>query len=114
MTNIRDFATPDQLAEKVVNVERAKEGTFEVEVVSAKESTVPLSTANMPAYVIEYKVDSSRGQNHYKVKASVVSSYLYVFTVQTKENDYAGVVDVVNTAIDSLGLASASPPIAYL
>lgn len=97
--NIRDFATPEGLAERVVQVEKSKEGVFEANVLSARESARPVSLADpsIPAYEIEYMVDSSRGQNHYVVKTTVIDSKLYVFTVQSKEATFPA---ISNSAFD--------------
>ena len=79
-----------------------------MEILSAAESIVPISQAALPAYTIEYKVDSSRGQNHFKVKASVVDSMLCVFTVQSKEEDFARLAPLADSMLDSL-VISGSP-----
>lgn len=40
------------------------------------------------AYDLEYKVDSSRGLNHYNVRTTILNKKLYVFTVQCKEETF--------------------------
>ena len=63
-------------------------GVFDAEVLAAYESERAVSDIpSYPAYFIEYKIDSSRGKNHYFVKTSIINQKLYVFTVQVKEDD---------------------------
>lgn len=109
ISNIKEFSTPAGLAERVVKVEKAKDGVFEANVVTAKESARPVSVADpsIPAYEIEYTVDSSRGQNHYLVKATVIDSKLYVFTVQSKEASFPS---LSKAAFDIIGSFSVGGP----
>jgi len=111
INNIKDFTTPQGLSEKVSNVEKSKEGVFEVDVISYRENTTPVSSnGNFPSYDLEYKIDSryylllillmlmlllllllfniSRGKNHYVIRSTVVDKKLYVFTAQCKEDNY--------------------------
>lgn len=133
IADIRDFfKEPAALANKLVEVEKSKEGVFEVNVLQAVQSTVPLvspsttvepssappvtsteevqkelpSTATATAYTIEYKVDSSRGQNHYLVKATVVSRRLLVATVQTRDEDFSGLSVEANRMLESLSVST--------
>jgi PsbP len=105
--SIKDFASPTGLAEKVVAVERGKEGVFEATVLDAKEAPKSPSP-DFPAYYIEYLVDSSRGRNHYAVKASVIDEKLYVVTAQTKEDDYARLKQTASDLLDSFSVATAA------
>ena len=69
----------------------------------------PSSTAtSATAYTIEYKVDSSRGQNHYLVKATVVDRRLLVATVQTRDEDYSTLTSEATRTLDSLMVSSPS------
>jgi hypothetical protein len=103
ISNIKEFETPLGLAERVVKVEKSKEGVFEANVISASESKTPVSEADpsIPSYEIEYNIDSSRGKNHYLVKTAVVESKLYVFTAQCKEDTFpelkASLSEILNT-----------------
>jgi len=101
IASIREFADPPGLADKVVKVEKSKEGVFDASVLAAQESAKPVADA-VPAYEIEYKIDSSRGQNHYLVKATIIDSKVYVFTVQCKEETYARLAPAAHEIIDSL------------
>jgi PsbP len=104
INDIKEFASPSALAQKVVDVEKSKEGVFEADVISSGESKLPISSEGKLAYDIEYKVDSSRGQNHYFVKTSVVDKKLYVFTVQCKEESVAELTETAKAIIDSFKL----------
>ena len=78
-------------------------------VLKAKEITVPLQTetgeaSSLPAYSIEYEIDSSRGQNHYNVVATIYDNRLYVFTAQTKKGTYTDLANRIKQIIDSLVL----------
>jgi len=100
ISSVKEFATPQGLAERVVSVEKSKEGVFEANVISASESQTPVTQA-VPAYVIEYSVDSSRGQNHYLVKTTVISSRLYVFTAQAKEDSFPSLAKRLSEVVES-------------
>lgn len=105
--SIVDFATPQGLGDKVVNVELGKEGVFEAEVVSAKVSDKPAvrkDPSAYPSYDVEYKVDSSRGRNHYVIKATVLDKKLYVFTAQAKEASFEDLAPKIKTIVESLEL----------
>ena len=106
INNIRDFTTPDGLAEKVLNVERSKDGVFEVEKVASSETNLPIGEEKklIPAYDIEYKVDSSRGKNHYDIRTTVHDKKLYILTCQCKESTFPQVHDTIRNIIDSFSI----------
>lgn len=132
LNNIKDFATPQQLADRVVAVEKSKEGTFEVDVFRAEESPIRVSqVGGVPSYDIEYRVDSSRGEksivlfihnsrklslthfqrsisgkNHIVVKATIEDKNLYVFTVQCKDENFDDLKTSMLSTIDSFELTS--------
>ena len=62
--------------------------------VSLTGSAKPVADAG-PAYEIGYKIDSSRGQNPYLVKATIIDSKVYVFTVQCKEETSLTLFDLL-------------------
>ena len=100
------FKEPLLLANKVTQVEKSKEGVFDVTILNTKEDTVKLASPDSTppvSYIVEYKIDSSRGQNHYLVKSTIINKKLYVATVQTKDADWKD--EIPGTAaklIDSL------------
>ena len=103
INNILEFDTPEGLGEKVVQVEQAKDGVYEARVISATQSTHPAvkpaegqgrnddngGVSIYPSYDVEYTVDSSRGQNHYLIKATVFKNKLYVLTAQAKQSSFS-------------------------
>ena len=119
VSNIKEFANePLVLANKLVDVEKSKEGVFDVEIVNAYETEIkPIQISNdntiapptvaispSPSYIIEYKVDSSRGRNHYLVKSVIRDKKLLVATVQCKEDDYEKLSQEAKSIIDSVQL----------
>lgn len=111
LNNIRDFSTPEGLAQKVYNIEKEKEGVFDVQIISSKETTVNKISmedntvvASIPSYLIDYKIDSSRGKNHYLVKSTIVNKQLYVMTAQCKEADFPALETTEKEIIDSFRL----------
>ncbi len=108
--SLKEFGTFDELANKLLSIEKAKEGMFDAAIISASES-LDSSNTPYPVYDIEYKVDSSRGKKHYYVKATIVDNRLYVFTVQANE-DSLDDINFKNTAIsikDSFMVSPSSP-----
>jgi hypothetical protein len=104
INNILEFDTPEGLGEKIVQVELAKDGVYEARVLSATQSIRPAvrpkegqgrddggggGVSMYPSYDVEYTVDSSRGQNHYLIKATVFKSKLYVLTAQAKQSSFS-------------------------
>jgi hypothetical protein len=133
ISSIQDFTTPAGLADKVVAVEKGKDGVFETEVLEAKQSSVTVAVANpintpggaspspvsvspvsaspvsasvspvsLTGYDIEYKVDSSRGLNHYSVRSTIANKQLYVFTAQCKEDSFLQLKADIREILDSL------------
>jgi alpha-L-arabinofuranosidase len=90
------FKTPSELANRVQKVELSKDGVFDVKILSASETSIPFNEeSSIPSYTVEYRVDSSRGVNHYLSRSVVTpEKKLIVSTVQAKEEDY------MNTEID--------------
>lgn len=122
ISNIKEFfKEPSGLALKVVDVERSKEGVFEVVILKASEQPTLLTSTqsnadfdnlvsqskNIPSYVIEYKVDSSRGLNHYLVKSTIANKRLFVATVQSREEDFNDISIEANSMINSFILIDA-------
>ena len=113
INNIREFASADGLAEKVLEVERAKDGVFEVEKIAASEALIPISTEDgddkipevlLPVYDIEYKVDSSRGKNYYDIRTSVFDKKLYILTCQSKLETVSDIKDRTKDIISSFSI----------
>lgn len=58
LTSLRDFGTPQFVAEKLIQAEKRKESTKEAEVVGVSERP---GVGDLPVYEFEYVVDSTRG-----------------------------------------------------
>lgn len=99
INDIRDFASPEELAARVIDIEKKKDADWylieprKTKVIDAYQQ----EGMNPIAYVVNYQVDSSRGFKRYIVKTSVYNKMLYVFTVQCDENTFE---DVKLSAID--------------
>ena len=113
ITNIKElFKDPSELAKKVIDVEKSKEGVFDVSIISSTEtpiivtstSDISRSSTSVPSYLIEYTVDSSRGNNHYLVRSSIAQKRLFVATVQTKNDDWTSLEVEGRRAVNSLQL----------
>lgn len=103
LDNINRFATPEQLAKKVEKVEREKDGVISVSMLNAEG--IPFASddgSTVDGYRLEYSVESTRGNNHYVVGASIRNKQLFVLTAQFKEDDLNSLKDEVNEVIKSL------------
>jgi len=124
INSIRQFSAPGDLAKKVVEVEQSKEGFMDAEVISASTSVIPSmfaiassgdgvgamttgegsTIAGIDAYDLEYKVESTRGLNHYNVRTTILNKNLFVFTVQYRQDDTERLRDVGADILESLRL----------
>ena len=95
------------MGDKVVAVEKAKEGVFDAELLSSSVAR-SLMNEKFPAYELEYKVESQRGNNHFVVKSSVIDRKLYVFTVQCREEDFSELSEEMHTVLDSVSVISSA------
>ncbi|CAM9320647.1 unnamed protein product, partial [Phaeothamnion confervicola] len=107
------FGTPEEVGERVVAVERAKDGTLEVRLVSAAAGDAGAAADGgggggdggaVPAYTLEYAVDSTRGKNRFVAKVAVRGGRLYVCTGQAKEADLPEVAAEMAAAVGSFRL----------
>ncbi|KAJ6820033.1 psbP domain-containing protein 2, chloroplastic [Iris pallida] len=71
LDSLRDFGTPQFVADKLIQAERRKESTKQAEVVAAAER---LGHGGVPVYEIEYTVDSTRGGMKRIFSAAFVAS----------------------------------------
>lgn len=106
VANIHDFATPAQLGEKVVTIERTKDGVSAADLLESIEDDS--GNSNVPLYKIVYKVESSHGNNRYFVKTFIANGNLHVFTVQVKESIYNDIKDTVDDILASFHVAESS------
>ncbi|KAK4529360.1 hypothetical protein CCYA_CCYA01G0217 [Cyanidiococcus yangmingshanensis] len=85
---IENFGTASDIGERVVALERKKDGVLSAELVRATQ--YPVKDRNpLTYYLCEYRVNSTRGgERHYAAKVTITGKQLYVMTVQSKENQW--------------------------
>ncbi|KAF3337734.1 psbP domain-containing protein 2 [Carex littledalei] len=71
LSSLREFGTPDFVADKLLQAERKKESTKSVELIETRER---LGHGDIPVYEIEYMLDSTRGGMKRIFSAAFVSS----------------------------------------
>jgi len=128
INSIKQFSTPSDLAKRVIEVERSKEGFMDAEVLGARASVVPAmvivssssdgtgnesdmsdgGSTGIDAYDLEYQVESTRGLNHYNVRTTILNKNLFVFTVQYRQEDTERMRALGVDILDSLRI-DASP-----
>lgn len=105
INNVREFTSPMGLAERVLAVERSKEGFIDGAILSAKETVIKLNDDNViPVYDLDYRVETPRGLNHFIVRSTIYQKRLYVFTVQCKEDMYNNLSGLMQEIAASLSL----------
>jgi PsbP len=108
INNIVKFATPKELGERVVGVEKGKDGVLDAVLLAYGDSSRTMDAEGAsPAYDLEYKVESTRGNNHFLVKTSIINKQLFVFTVQCSEGRYDSVKEQMRELLDSVTVAAA-------
>lgn len=84
--SIDKFGTPEIVGKKVVAVETKKDNVTSASVIAADSVT----DGGLTYYIIDYVVDSSRGEKRYLAKATITGGQLYVFTAQAKRDSFKG------------------------
>lgn len=90
------FITPEKLADKILAVEREKEGFIDGAIVAIEQSNIPIASKTntnkdqslIPAYNIDYQVETTRSKSHFLVKASIYNKNLYIFTIQCPQSSF--------------------------
>ena len=83
ISNIKEFGSPEEVAARVVTAEVNRDGVFKVTL--AKD---PKEDTNAGCYDIEYISDGKRGTKRFVTRIYVQDGFLYVLTVQSKEDEY--------------------------
>ncbi|PON32614.1 PsbP family [Parasponia andersonii] len=79
LETLREFGSPDFVADKLIQAERRKESTKEAEVIAVAER---LGQGGFQVYEFEYKVDSTRGGKKRIFSAAFVASKrLYLLNI---------------------------------
>lgn len=106
--SVEQFASPSELAKRVLAVEQGKEGYIEGEVLSAQKSalssTATTDSESLPltVYDLDYKIETTRGLNHFLVRTAVANKRLYVLTTQCKESSYENLSPLMHEIASSL------------
>ncbi|EHA8592580.1 psbP domain-containing protein 2, chloroplastic [Cocos nucifera] len=84
LSSLKDFGTPEFVADRLIQAERRKESTKDAQVLSVAER---LGHSGLPVYEFEYKVDSTRGGIKRIFSASFVASRkLYLLNITYSDN----------------------------
>lgn len=99
ISSIREFGSPEEVAARVVTAEVNRDGVFEVTL--AKDPREDASEG-VGCYDIEYISDGKRGKKRYVTRIYIKDGFLYVLTVQSKEDEFdkareAEVMECVNS-----------------
>ncbi|KAL3768431.1 hypothetical protein ACHAW5_005844 [Stephanodiscus triporus] len=89
ISSIREFGTPEEVAARVVTAEVNRDGVFEVTL--AKDPREDISAeggGEGGGYDVEYVSDGKRGKKRFVTRIYVRDGFLYVLTVQSKEDEY--------------------------
>ncbi|WOL11837.1 psbP domain-containing protein 2, chloroplastic [Canna indica] len=79
LSSLKDFGTPEFVADKLIQAERRKESTKDAELISVNER---LGHSGLPIYEFEYLVDSTRGGMKRIFSAAFVASRkLYLLNI---------------------------------
>lgn len=84
LASLEAFGTPEYVGDRVVDVERRKDGVLEVKLLG----TGATREDGVSYYTIEYTSESTRGNNHIISTVAVRNNKLYVFTTQSKQADF--------------------------
>jgi len=85
ISSIREFGSPEEVAARVVTAEVNRDGVFEVTL--AKDPREDAS-GGVGCYDIEYISDGKRGKKRYVTRIYIKDGFLYVLTVQSKEDEF--------------------------
>jgi len=101
--SVEEFGTIQEVAERVLGLERKKDGVTSAELVSTEVRVQNNASGNpeLSYYVLDYKVDSSRGKKRFLSVATITGQQLFVLTAQAKDNDYDSSSAVLHRIIDS-------------
>ncbi|KAL3896192.1 MAG: hypothetical protein SGPRY_013327, partial [Prymnesium sp.] len=97
---LEDFGTPEEVAERIITVEKGRDG---VKTVSLRQ--VDAARGSPSYYTVEYLTESSRGIKVFRCKYCITSRGLYVLQAQANANVFdaqdASVRDSVRNIVDS-------------
>ena len=94
----------DTAGQRVVNVEKGRDGVLSAELKSA----VKAEAGGVTYYDIDYVNESKRGNNHYATRVAIRDGKLYTLEVRTKIADYAELEAEVRAIVSSFRSESIS------
>lgn len=97
LESLEGFGSPDFVGNRIVAVEKGRDGVFGAELKQATKVVV----GGVTYYDIDYVNESKRGNNHYAARVGIREGKLYVLTVQTKIQDFDEIEGEVRAVIDS-------------
>lgn len=98
INTIDQFGSPDEVGNKVVNMEQKKDSVLEATLNRASAT----EKEGLKYYIIDYSVNSTRGVKRYQAKATITGNQLYVFTMQAKKDTFEGdTEDTFSAMLDS-------------
>ena len=118
--SIEAFGTAEQLGDKLLKIETAKDGVFNVQLLTVEEKKIPVisshnsqtthpsapeySTPIVNGYGVEYSVKSTRGEKHYHTLSTIHNKELYVLTAQCNENTHQSAQQSINNILQSVAV----------
>lgn len=100
--SLNEVGPPDQIAKKIANIEKAKDGNFSTEVLTATRGDID----GVPADVIEYKCDTSRGFFHYLTRVAIKKGKLYLLCSQALEEQWPKLEPAAREILNSFKLTA--------
>ena len=97
LESLESFGTPDFVGNRIVTVEKGRDGVTGAELKQASKVVV----GGVTYYDIDYVNESKRGNNHYAARVGIQEGKLYVLTVQTKIKDFDEIEGEVRAVVDS-------------
>jgi len=100
--SISEFGTPKQVAKRVLDTEKGRDGVTSAKVLAYGNDTVD----GVAYYTIEYQSSSSRGDKHFISKVTIVDKKLYVLTAVAKKDKFEDDEEALRAAVDSFAVGS--------
>mmetsp|Transcript_93346 Transcript_93346/g.237600 ORF Transcript_93346/g.237600 Transcript_93346/m.237600 type:complete len:283 (+) Transcript_93346:68-916(+) len=98
--SLADVGTAAEIGEKILKIERKKDGLINAEVLAATRATVD----GVFIDVIEYRVETTRGFNHFLNRVALVNGKLYTLTSQCPEDQWPTLEKSARAIIESFRL----------
>lgn len=83
ISSLKDFGTPQDVADKLLQAERKKPSTNDVQLIRIEERAIH---GDIPLYELEYSLDSSRGIKRVLSAVTVASKKLYLLSISYSDS----------------------------